>query len=285
MQQPAYTSNGMKQLELEDSIRLTLFGRVICDRDWKNEAHSHDFWELMYISKKETDSFAAQWDGGAHEGEKAAIYLFPPHCKHSFHNTGRFPAQNIYVGFTFTNTMHSEKDGKIPFVIPFSNAVSLQIQSICDDIAETAEGKTAEVLRERRFEMMHALLFLTRWLTEVLGKGHDEPDNINHIRIAQIKETIMNNLHHYISVEELAKQLYFSPNYLGQFFRQYTGMTVKSYHNKMRMEHALNLLISTSCSVGDIAEQLGFEGVAYFSRKFKDFYGVSPSRVMKRRNI
>lgn len=71
------------------------------------------------------------------------------------------------------------------------------------------------------------------------------------------------------------------------------GMTRQSLHNKLKtltnhspsdfirnvkLENAARLLKNKTGNVGEIAYQSGFESISYFSKMFKEKYGVSPSK-------
>jgi two-component system response regulator YesN len=47
------------------------------------------------------------------------------------------------------------------------------------------------------------------------------------------------------------------------------------------MQKAAELLTTTAASISQISEELGFDDVKYFSRKFKKQYGVSPASYRK----
>jgi AraC-like DNA-binding protein len=48
------------------------------------------------------------------------------------------------------------------------------------------------------------------------------------------------------------------------------------------MNSAGEYLQFTTLNITQIAEKLGFENIYYFSRKFKSFYGISPSEYRKK---
>ena len=48
-----------------------------------------------------------------------------------------------------------------------------------------------------------------------------------------------------------------------------------------RMQKAHDLLRDNTLSISEVAYACGFESLAYFSRSFKKYYGVSPSKVSK----
>ena len=47
------------------------------------------------------------------------------------------------------------------------------------------------------------------------------------------------------------------------------------------MRHAAYLLSSTYMNVSEAADYLGFSSTSYFSRVFKQYYGVSPSEYLE----
>jgi AraC-like DNA-binding protein len=59
-----------------------------------------------------------------------------------------------------------------------------------------------------------------------------------------------------------------------------TGKNAVAYVTQLRMEKAMRLLIECpDCLIGDIAEQCGFQDVAYFSRVFRQYYGMTPTQA------
>lgn len=73
------------------------------------------------------------------------------------------------------------------------------------------------------------------------------------------------------------RELCFSYKYMESVFRKSTGETMQQYHTRLRMEQAARLLRSTMLTVGEIAAQVGFSDMLYFSRCFHRFSGQSPT--------
>lgn len=282
MQDSGYLDISREQIELNENIKLTLFGRVSCEPGWRGEFHSHDFWELVYIYKPRPDPFYIRWDTGEHYSEDNTLYLLPPGVRHIFENVGELEAQNLYIGFSFSYQHEREGDAALPVVLPDDSVAVARTKAMLNEItAPLGSEELMQVLNNRRTDVMRCIMEVIKWMSEQRGVGGERSVDRNAVLIDRIKEYILNNLDRYISVDELAGQLYLSPNYLGQVFRQNTGMTVKSYHNQMRMEKALHILVSGDWTIGEVADRLGFESVAYFSRRFKMFYGISPSLLYK----
>lgn len=84
------------------------------------------------------------------------------------------------------------------------------------------------------------------------------------------------------SVEFYAGQLGISPNHLNKSVKAVTGRTAITILNEMSLQEARMQLKYTSLSIGEIAFQLGFEDLSYFSRFFKKATGQSPLEYRKR---
>ena len=285
MQGSAYVDMSREQIELNENIKLTLFGRVSCEPGWKGDYHCHPFWELVYIHKPHPDAYVLTWDSGGHHEKNNALYLIPPGMGHIFENTGKIEAQNLYIGFSFHYQQDSKAPENIPILLPDDSLSVRRIKAVLNEITGPLNSEDlVQVLNSRRMDVMQCIMELIRWMSEQNSTGESRLVDRNAVLIDKIRESIADNLDRYISVDELARQLYLSPNYLGQVFRQNTGMTVKSYHNQMRMEKALHILLSGDLSIGEVADKLGFESVAYFSRKFKGFFGMSPSSLYAKKS-
>ena len=65
--------------------------------------------------------------------------------------------------------------------------------------------------------------------------------------------------------------------YFSDVFRHHTGIGPIEYLITCRLEQAKKLLESTECSIQEIGKCVGYKDALYFSRQFKNTYGLSPS--------
>lgn len=79
-----------------------------------------------------------------------------------------------------------------------------------------------------------------------------------------------------LSLSILARFFSVSPSYLSGLFKKEMHITLTDYINQKRIDHSLVLLNTTSLPIQNIAEQVGFSDVNYFTRTFKKFKGISP---------
>lgn len=87
---------------------------------------------------------------------------------------------------------------------------------------------------------------------------------------------LRSNISKDVSLPEIAAFADTTPAYLSNLFHQQTGMTIKQYQQKIRMEYACHLLETADSKVTDIATQIGFSDRRYFTKVFKETYGVTP---------
>lgn len=80
-----------------------------------------------------------------------------------------------------------------------------------------------------------------------------------------------------IGRDEIAAAVCIAPSYLSKQFREETGQSLREYINSKRIDAAKQLMSTTKLNLTDIALQVGFENIPYFSTVFKKYCGVSPS--------
>lgn len=101
-------------------------------------------------------------------------------------------------------------------------------------------------------------------------------------RIEQIMHYLAGNFQSTIRVEELANLVSLSPSRLSHLFRDVVGDSIINVILKLRFRYAVNRLLFTTDPVGQIATDSGFSSLYYFSQKFHEYYGVSPSDYRKK---
>ena len=103
-------------------------------------------------------------------------------------------------------------------------------------------------------------------------------------RLNRVLMFIKGNLHRKVTLKELAELSALSPFYLSHLFKEKYKTSPISYHNKLRIDQAVNLLKSSSKDVQTISYEFGYENPFAFSRSFKKVMGVSPKKYVICRN-
>lgn len=81
-----------------------------------------------------------------------------------------------------------------------------------------------------------------------------------------------------LSAETLCRHLNVSAAYFSTIFKKEVGLSFVAYLTKIRLEHAVELLLNTEDKTYVIAEAVGYMEPNYFSYVFKKQYGISPSK-------
>ena len=71
------------------------------------------------------------------------------------------------------------------------------------------------------------------------------------------------------TVKYFASELCLSPNYFGDLIKKECGKSAQEYIQDTVISIAKDRLLDTSKSIGQVAEELGFQYLPYFSRLFK----------------
>ena len=85
------------------------------------------------------------------------------------------------------------------------------------------------------------------------------------------------------TIESLARHVALSRSVLAERFTQYIGQPPMQYLANWRMQLAANYLTSDTESIATVANRVGYESEAAFSRAFKKLIGFPPGEWRKSR--
>ncbi|OBZ17765.1 response regulator [Bacillus sp. FJAT-26390] len=94
----------------------------------------------------------------------------------------------------------------------------------------------------------------------------------------EIKKYIQTHYHKPLSLKELADRFYLSPPYISRRFKEVYGSTFIQFITEMRIMRAKSLLMHTSLPIVKIAQLVGYDDEAYFSKVFKKDSSLSPKQ-------
>ena len=103
---------------------------------------------------------------------------------------------------------------------------------------------------------------------------------------AVVKKAVTYVQQHYaspdLSVVEVAKAAYISPNYLSRVFKRQVGCSILEYIRNARLEQAKLLLKHSDKNASQVAKNVGYHDRTYFSKVFKQVTGVSPNEYRRK---
>ena len=110
---------------------------------------------------------------------------------------------------------------------------------------------------------------------------------IHEMEITSVDEKLIKNATQYIednldnsdlSVETMSEHLGMSRVHLYKKMLSITGSTPSEFIRQIRLRHAEVLLRKSQLTVSEVAYKVGFNNPRYFSKYFKEMYGVMPSQ-------
>lgn len=169
---------------------------------------------------------------------------------------------------------------KMLFPTVFSDAQSGLQREILPYLKETVKiyhSNPSGGALSLKLQLLHVIDILSRnkCFSQNISTSTQE-DSISKLKkvIGYIKENYENK----ITLEELAKICYMSPNYFCNYFHKETGKTPIVFINEYRIQKASKLLSQSDISISEAAVKVGFDNFSYFIRKFKEYKGVTPKQ-------
>ena len=99
--------------------------------------------------------------------------------------------------------------------------------------------------------------------------------------ITGITKYLQEHLQEDMSLAVLSEKFHLNAQYISQLFKNEIGVNFLAYLTNIRMEKAKKLLLSTSLSVAEIAEQSGYGDYRVFTKVFKKNEGITPSQYRR----
>lgn len=149
------------------------------------------------------------------------------------------------------------------------------VLSILKKMQEESEKKAPGYMEMIRCHLIEIILLTIRRIENASAAYGD------HSVSRFLSEYVAEHYSESISLSELASQLHYSLPYVSKRFKEETGMTFMAYLQSCRIRHATRLLLSTQCSIAEIAEAVGYRDVKFFAQMFKAATGDSPAAFRK----
>ncbi|MFT4415475.1 helix-turn-helix transcriptional regulator [Fredinandcohnia humi] len=107
----------------------------------------------------------------------------------------------------------------------------------------------------------------------------------SHPVVKKVIQYIQKNFENELSLDDLADQSHMSKFYLIKLFKDIVGCTPSQYLLKIRVEHAVDLLLHTNWDITKICFDSGFGSLNTFERVFKKRYGMTISEFRRTNKI
>ena len=255
---------GRKRLELD----VISAGHAASDGNWRGRVHGSKYSRLYFVLR---GSFYIIGSSGERtELSAGGVYLVPSGYSYSFGCDGEMEHVYFHIRLADFDRLDLLERFEKPIRCPIETDVHAVVRLLRDEAIGALVGIECEIYR--------ALAALAREHGSLLDRPRYSAE------IAAAIDYISAHLSVRLTIAEVAAAAHLAPSTLTGRFRRETGMSVGEYVDSRIMLRAERALLSTDRSVLEISDSLGFCDQFYFSRRFKEKYGVCPREFRRQVN-
>ena len=245
--------------------------RNFVDHRTTGRSHWHEEIELQYVVNGGAEPLCNLQSAPLKKGDILFVNSKELHTGNVAPVRGEFYCFHINKEF-FSNRVGSE-------YIVFENIIrDEECAKILDEAVKCAKNDSFQ-LRVRMGRLLYSFFELCseRYVKATL----DGADFTKHFkRVDKFNDMVKYIEEHYaeaLSVQEIAEKFYVTPSYFAHFFKKRSGKSVIQYLNEVRLLKARLVLEQEDTPISEVALQVGFDDINYFSRKFKQAIGKTPT--------
>lgn len=116
----------------------------------------------------------------------------------------------------------------------------------------------------------------------ILNKFRHWKTSLSNGIMSELEKYIKENYNKNLTLKSVAQKFYLNPVYLGQLFKKHYGMYFNSYLQKIRVEEAKRLLMSTNMKIYEISQAVGYNDADYFIKCFTKLCNMTPNQFRKK---
>ncbi len=278
--------------ELEVPQIATLF-YMEYDKNFVFAGEKHDFWELIYCDHGEV---YISGDGEEFLLKKGMIAFHKPGEFHTVEANKKVSPNIIVISFVCNAEIMKNFYKKI---FPLTNEEQKMLAKIIyeSNSAFEIEQERSVIYLKPRAEtsffgsQQYVKNLLEIFLIELVRRqqfvsiGKAAESKLTKINVDTMYEDVAQTILQYltehlyetINIGDLCAQFSLSRSYLEYIFKQQTGKGIMACFSEMKIQQAKELLRNGDYNITQISDRLGYSSVHYFSRRFKELVGMSPS--------
>lgn len=258
------------------------------DSNYAFAGEQHDFWEFLYVDKGEVTITA---DGDEHTLKRGEIIFHAPGEFHTVAANGivapnlvvaSFVCEDEAMQFFNKKVLHAGdeerallarivQEGTDAFSTPMDDPLTERL-----DRAADAPFGAEQLIAQAIAQLL--ICFYRRGAEDVPAK----PTSMLRERtqqdfIERITAYLEENLSRRLTLSDICRENLVGRSYLQKVFREKTGGGAMEYFGTLKIDAAKRMVREGNRNFTEIAAQLGYNSIHYFSRHFKKVTGMTPS--------
>ena len=153
----------------------------------------------------------------------------------------------------------------------YNTSPSAEIQDLFEDIISELQMKQyayEKMCASKLFNIISLLIRRTERETKLQPKYFD--------KIYYVIQSMNKEYNNGLNLNQYAQMCNLSKFHFLRVFREITGISPIEYRNRIRIDHAKEMLLYTNKPINEIGRSVGYSSDTYFCDAFKSAVGVSP---------
>lgn len=283
-------------LRLKEEVvieRLISFLYMELPKHFQATGEKHDFWEFVYVDKG--DVFFVT-DLGSHDLSQGDMIFYSPNEFHTGHAVGGSAPTLVIMSFVCRSPAIDYFKGKVLHLEQAEQDMLYQLLSEGKEafdppvghprmmVPQSKDGALfgSEQMIKNLLEML--LIRLIRKQTAGTGKIRPESallamrnEDLFERIVLYLKENVRNNL----SFEQICGEFAVGSTIMKNLFKSRANSGVMEYYSMLKLEYAKRQIREGIYSMTEIADQLGYSSVHYFSKHFKKATSFAPTEYAR----
>lgn len=264
--------------------------------DFESGMHMQEFFEINVITRGRGEHYIGD---GYIETRAGDVFVIPPKLRHGFIGGQGFDVFHILISDKFMQKNMNDLQMIPSFFTLFNaepmmrgkakEALHLRLEENEFETLNKFLAQTLEYRNQRDPFQCLARSGLVLIIISYLCKLYTQKSENKFLGESEKNESLLKVIsyihEHYsekISIDDLAKIACLSKSTFIRKFGEVCKMPPSDYVINRRIEAAEYMLLSTRCSLGEIASKTGFYDATHLSHTFKNQKGISPSEYRKK---
>lgn len=164
----------------------------------------------------------------------------------------------------------------------YKGSYNLQLSKLINKMDSAKQNGIMRMMIIEGLVIQVLALMISHFINDVKTKKEKKPLSKKELKaIKKVSSLILKNSSKNYTVKDLAIKSGLSQAKLQEGFKYLFSKTVIQYVRHVRLEKAKDLIVNSNLNISQIVYTVGFSSRSYFTKIFKDKYGIRPSEFLK----
>jgi AraC-like DNA-binding protein len=249
------------------NLEILTLGKAQVDAQWYGTVASPVYSRLYYIID---GSFSIRTpDNNIYQLEAGNWYLIPSGYNFEYNCSSTMEHFYFHIKLCDFDGTDLLRNCKKVLSLQVNQDVDIQLFTQCICNSDIVQG-----LQMRELVTGIILNFISKYDIQICAEDYSPC-------IYKALLYIKQNLSMQLTIQQIADNIFVSKSTLTKHFQKELHMSVNEYICNIIMAEAEYLLMTSNISIGELSHKLGYSDQLYFSRRFKDTFGISPREYRK----